>query len=252
MRQRTEIAGMPIDLVTCKELDEALQHREAELPFEYITTPNVDHVVKNHRHGLRFLYENAWFSVCDSRIILQLAKFVRIHIPEVITGSDLTTRILENYLKSGDHVTVIGVDGIHIQKLKKCLPQIHIHHYNPPMGFIGDKAETDKAVQFIVEHPSRFVFFAVGAPQQEKLAFRVREKKATGIGLCVGASILFFLGVEKRAPLWLQKCSLEWLFRLTHAPSRLWRRYLFDDPKIFWLILKQRLHMKAKNIQQKH
>jgi len=237
---RADVAGMPFDLVTESLVDDAIRNRPPEATFEYVVTPNVDHVVKNHRLGLRTLYDDAWLSVCDSRILARLARIVGVEFPDVITGSDLTRRLIERYVVNGDRISVIGCDSANVERLRALLPGVTIYHYNPPMGFIHDESEIERAVAFVVAHPSRFVFFAVGAPQQEKLAARVRERGASGIGLCVGASILFVLGVEVRAPRWIQALHLEWLFRLLQSPRRLWRRYLIDDPLIFGLILRQR------------
>ena len=56
---------------------------------------------------------------------------------------------------------------------------------------------------------------------------------AKGLGLCVGASLDFLAGKVKRAPAWMQKTRLEWLYRLASEPKRMWKRYLVEGPKIF-------------------
>jgi N-acetylglucosaminyldiphosphoundecaprenol N-acetyl-beta-D-mannosaminyltransferase len=56
-----------------------------------------------------------------------------------------------------------------------------------------------------------------------------------GFGLCVGASLDFIGGRVNRAPLWMRTARLEWLHRLASEPKRLWKRYLLEGPKIFWL-----------------
>jgi N-acetylglucosaminyldiphosphoundecaprenol N-acetyl-beta-D-mannosaminyltransferase len=56
----------------------------------------------------------------------------------------------------------------------------------------------------------------------------------------VGAAFDFHAGSKKRAPLWMQKSGLEWAWRLSQEPGRLWRRYLIDDLPFFWFILKQK------------
>lgn len=239
--ERADVAGTPFDLIDEFTLDCVIDQRPAEAPFEYLVTPNVDHVVRSHRVGLRDLYDNAWASVCDSRILAKLAPLVHVHFPSVITGSDLTRRILERIVKPDDHITVVGCDVAHVNRLTAQLPGTTFHHYNPPMGFIGVPVEVDRAVEFVIAHPSRFVFLAVGSPQQEKLALRIKERNGTGLGLCVGASIHFIVGAERRAPRWMQSINLEWLFRLLQDPRRLWRRYLIDNPTIFLLVLRHRL-----------
>lgn len=243
---RVDVVGTPFDLVDMAQVDSAIRQRQPGAPFEYVATPNVDHVVRSHRLGLRSLYDKAWLSVCDSRILAKLAPLVNVRFPAVITGSDLTKRVLENFLQPGDHIAIIGGEAEHIAKLKSGLGSVTVHHYNPPMGFIGKPAEVQKTVDFVLAHPSRFVFLAVGSPQQEKLAIRIKESGGTGTGLCIGASILFIIGLETRAPQWVQSIHMEWLFRLLQNPKRLWRRYLVDNPMIFLLVLKGRFGTTAK------
>lgn len=59
---------------------------------------------------------------------------------------------------------------------------------------------------------------------------------ARGLTLCCGASINFLTGVERRAPQWMQRLSLEWLYRLLQNPRRLARRYLVRGPQIVRLL----------------
>ncbi len=102
------------------------------------------------------------------------------------------------------------------------------------------------AVDFVLAHPSRFVFLAVGSPRQEMLADAIRATgQATGLGLCIGASLEFLAGASRRAPRWMQRAGLEWLHRLGSDPRRLARRYLVEDPPIFRLLLRERLARRA-------
>jgi len=96
-------------------------------------------------------------------------------------------------------------------------------------------------VAFVLAHPARFVFLAVGSPQQEVLAAAITATgRATGTALCIGASLEFLTGVSRRAPAWMQRAGLEWLFRLGSDPHRLARRYLLNSPTVFRLLLAAR------------
>jgi exopolysaccharide biosynthesis WecB/TagA/CpsF family protein len=90
---------------------------------------------------------------------------------------------------------------------------------------------------------------AVGSPQQEVLAQRLQSRGvARGLALCVGASIDFMTGVERRAPLWMQRSGFEWLYRLSQNPTRLAKRYLVRGPRIFWLLRKTRFLVKSPTL----
>ena len=97
-----------------------------------------------------------------------------------------------------------------------------------------------QAVEFVLAHPARFVFLAVGSPRQEILAAAIHATgRATGVGLCIGASLEFVAGHVPRAPLWMQRSGLEWLHRLAREPRRLAGRYLRDCPTVLALLLRE-------------
>ena len=105
------------------------------------------------------------------------------------------------------------------------------------MGFIKSELEVQKCVDFVVNSQAPLVFLALGMPQQEILANRIAEHPhARGVGLCIGASIDFLTGKQRRAPVWLRKAGFEWLYRLLSDPQRLARRYLFESPRIFYFM----------------
>jgi UDP-N-acetyl-D-mannosaminuronic acid transferase (WecB/TagA/CpsF family) len=85
--------------------------------------------------------------------------------------------------------------------------------------------------------PFRFCFIAVGSPQQEMLAQRLQARGiARGLALCVGGSINFLTGLERRAPRWMRRLGFEWFFRLLQSPGRMTWRYLIRGPRIFALL----------------
>ena len=96
-------------------------------------------------------------------------------------------------------------------------------------------------MDFVLANPARFTFLAVGSPRQEILAAAIQATgKATGTGLCIGASLDFLSGAAERAPIWMQHAGLEWLHRLAGNPGRLARRYLCDSPAILPMLLAER------------
>lgn len=213
----------------------AIVAREADAPFAYVVTPNVDHVVRleRSRPDLWPVYRAAWATLCDSKIIALLARNMGVILP-VIPGSDLTQQIFENAIRLDDRIAIIGGNAAMIDQLAKAYGLKDVHHYDPPMGFIKDPGEVARTVQFIIDARARYTFLAVGSPQQEIIAHSVKQTgDARGIGFCVGASLDFLTGAQKRAPKFMQMLSMEWLYRLVSNPARMWRRYLYDGPGIF-------------------
>lgn len=206
--------------------------------FAYVVTPNVDHIVKLHRTGpediLWTAYHEADLCLCDSRILQVLAHRSGIDLP-LVTGSDLTFGLLEQAADgTGLSVAVIGGDGALARSLARRYPGYQWFHHIPPMGVLADPAAQDDIVGFVERTKADLVFFAIGAPQSELLCHRIAlAGNARGVALCTGASLEFVTGAKRRAPVFLQRLKLEWLFRLLSEPTRLWRRYLVEGPAIF-------------------
>ena len=206
--------------------------------FKYVVTPNVHHIVRLREDPARMqpLYERAWRVFCDSRVLSRLAWFSGCRLP-VITGSDLTAGLIARAAEQHLTIAVIGPTGEAGAALQDRYPGLNAVVHTLPLGFIKSEREVEKCVDFVVKTQAPLVFLAVGMPQQEILANHIADHpQAHGIGLCVGASIDFLTGKQRRAPVWLQKAGLEWLHRLLSDPRRLARRYLIECPRILYLI----------------
>jgi len=206
--------------------------------FKYVVTPNVHHMVKIHDDPVNTqpLYERAWRVFCDSRVLSRLARFNGLTLP-VITGSDLTARLVAVAAELRLKIAIIGPTAVACTALIEKYPGLDIVVHTPPMGFIKSENEIQRCVEFVVERKAPLTFLAVGMPQQEILAYHIADHpQARGIGLCIGASIDFLTGKQRRAPVWVQKAGLEWLHRLLSDPRRLASRYLIECPRIFRLM----------------
>jgi N-acetylglucosaminyldiphosphoundecaprenol N-acetyl-beta-D-mannosaminyltransferase len=85
------------------------------------------------------------------------------------------------------------------------------------------------------------LFVGLGAPKQEKWIAANYQELAVPISVGIGVSFELVTNMVSRAPIWMQKKGLEWLFRLIVEPGRLWKRYVFGNPLFILLVLKQRL-----------
>jgi exopolysaccharide biosynthesis WecB/TagA/CpsF family protein len=213
----------------------------SDQPFSYIVTPNVNHIVLLEQgEDFRRSYLHANLRICDSRVLLPLLNRLNAGVAEAIPGSTLTKDMIQVAEDRRWPITVIGCGVDVISTLKKKYPSITFYHHNPPMGFIHNKTEVERSILFIIKHPARIIVFSVGSPQQEILASKVFEQGgAVGVGLCVGASLMFLSGKIRRAPEWMQRLSLEWLHRIFHEPTRLTKRYWNDAYRVIPVIFKQ-------------
>ena len=221
-----------IEEAACNILAETHGH------FKYIVTPNVHHMVRllEDPATMRPLYERAWRVFCDSRVLSRLARVSGIGLP-VITGSDLTADLIARAAKRGLTIAVIGPTEAACARLQEQHPGLCIVSSTPKMGFIRSELEIRKCVDFVLKTQAPLVFLALGRPQQEILASRIADHpQARGVGLCIGASIDFLTGAQRRAPVWVQKLGLEWSYRLLSDPQRFARRYLLESPWIFYFV----------------
>lgn len=207
--------------------------------FGYVVTPNADHLIRLHQDSaFRALYADAAYVLLDSRFIAHLLRFTRKLALPVCTGGDLTAKLFDEVIAPGDGLVLIGGSTERAARLTRRYGLKRLAHFNPPRDFIRDPDAVDACLRFVEAHsPFRYCLLAVGAPQQEVLAQRLKQRGiARGLALCVGASIDYLTGEERRAPPWMQRAGLEWLFRLSQAPGRMAWRYLVRGPQLFWLL----------------
>lgn len=211
--------------------------------FGYVVTPNADHLVRLHRQpALRPVYAEAALCVLDSRVVVGVGRVLGMAVPRACPGSDVAEMLLRRYRRAGERVTIIGLRPALLPALVARFGLAAPAHCDPPMGFWHDPAALRAVVDFVRVHPARLVFLAVGSPGQEILARAIAmDGRAVGTGICVGAALDFLAGGARRAPRWMQLAGLEWLHRLLREPGRLWRRYLLDDPLVFWLLWRERV-----------
>jgi exopolysaccharide biosynthesis WecB/TagA/CpsF family protein len=240
-RISVRLLGVYFNVLSMDEVLRLIAARPAGAPFAYVVTPNADHLVRLVRDPATYrpLYDGAWLCLLDSRVVRRLALLFGLPAPPVVTGSDLTAALVRNAATAGEEVVLLGLRQEQAQALA-ARTGLRFRHHNPPLGFEHDSVAFMEAVRFVEDNPVWLIFLAVGAPRQEMVARALADRGiATGTALCVGASLDFLAGVERRAPALVQRAGMEWAWRLAQNPKRLWRRYLVDDPAILRLLWRE-------------
>ena len=104
--------------------------------------------------------------------------------------------------------------------------------YNPPFRPLT-KEEDENIIRMINETNADFVWIGLGAPKQERW-MADHKGKIKGLMVGVGAAFDYEAGNIDRAPMWMQKANLEWLYRLLQEPKRLFKRYFYTNTKFIW------------------
>ncbi len=236
------LLGLDLAAAPPSDVAAAFAGRDPRERFTYVVTPNADHFVRLRQGvpALRELYRGAGALLLDSRVVGRAGRMLGLATPPVVTGSDLTFDLFEQHIATDDALTIVGTTREAVAALRTRYHLSGVAHHCPPFGFERDPTLVEQCAEFVEAHPARFVFLACGAPRQEILAHRIRERgRATGIGLCIGAAIDQIGGHERRAPAWIRNAGLEWGWRIAREPRRMGSRYL-TDTRIFALLLAER------------
>lgn len=240
---QVDILGTQIDNLTTIELLTLLDQTGG-----LVVTPNVDHLIKLRQdEEFQRAYGMAQYCVCDSKIVQFTSYFLGEPIREKISGSDFFPAFYQ-FNRNNPEIRVFllgampGVAQIAQQKInEKVGRDMVVEVYSPPFGFENDEAECQKIIDLVNRSHATVLAMGLGTPKQEKWLARYRTQfDSIRIFLAIGATIDFEAGNIRRSPKWMSEMGLEWLFRLSLEPKRLWRRYLVESLPFFWLILQQK------------
>jgi exopolysaccharide biosynthesis WecB/TagA/CpsF family protein len=214
-----------------------------------VFTPNVDHLMKLQKDADFFrTYVHADFRVCDSQILMFASRFLGTPLKEKISGSDFFPAFCRFHRNNEDIKIFLlgGAEGIadraRVKINHKIGREIIVGSHSPSFGFEKNEEECQAIIQLINQSQATVLAVGVGAPKQEKWIYKYKKYfPHIKIFLAVGATIDFEAGAIKRAPIWMSKMGIEWMFRIYSDPKRLWKRYLVEDLPFFWLILRQKL-----------
>lgn len=170
---------------------------------------------------------------------------------ERVAGMDLFPSLLKASEEAGVSVYFYGgtnemLQSV-IQKAKNKFPSLHISGVlSPPFRPLSEE-EQAAIIQKINNAEPHLVFVALGCPKQEIWMHEMKGKiKSVMIG--VGGALPVFSGMQKRAPGWMQRAGLEWLFRLYQEPGRLFKRYAITNSVFLWLFCKEFFQMRILNL----
>lgn len=195
-----------------------------------LATINLDHLVKLYRLArFRAAYAAQDLVVADGNPIVWLSRLARRPVA-LVPGSDLVVPLAELAAREGVSVALVGstaavLDGA-AQELQRQVPGLRIAaRLAPPMGFDARSPAAAELLEEVADSGARLCFLALGAPRQEELAARGRQV-APSVGFAaVGAGLDFLTGAQQRAPEWVRRLALEWLWRMLTSPRRLVPRY---------------------------
>lgn len=207
-----------------------------ELKEGVLITPNLDHLrLLQQDEELYHCYEDAEWVVCDSRILYFVSHLLPTPLPEAIPGSSFFTHYYEYHKDDANcRIFLLGAkEGVAAEAMlrinRKVGRQIVVGAHSPSMGFEKKPEEIEQILDLIRESGANVVLVGVGAPKQEKFIHAYRHRlPEVKVWMALGATIDFEAGNIRRAPRWMQRIGMEWLYRMLCEPKRLIRRYAAD------------------------
>lgn len=195
-----------------------------------LATVNLDHLVKLRKDAkFRAAYAGQTHIVADGRPIVWLSRMAGRPV-HLTPGSELIDPICAQAARSGTPVALYGaspetIDGAS-SRLKALHPGLNVVFTEaPPYGVDPDGHEVAAALERVRDSGARLCFLALGAPKQEIISVRGVDF-APGCGfISIGAGLDFISGAQKRAPVWMRRLAVEWIWRLSTDPRRLGPRY---------------------------
>lgn len=251
---RINICGIEIDRYNFDQvLGRITDHIVTDGSPEYVVTPNAMHILSLQKDAaFREIYRRAFLVVPDGVSLLWSAQFLNTPLNGRVNGTDLFEQLCAMAATRGLKVFLLGgrtgaADAAR-QILEARHPNLKITGTHcPPYGFESQPAELALINSKIQAARPDLLFVGLGAPKQEKWIAANYQDLGVPISVGIGVSFELVADMVSRAPVWMQKTGLEWLFRLIVEPGRLWKRYLIGNPLFIWLVVKQRLGLLTGN-----
>ncbi|MCA9260327.1 MAG: WecB/TagA/CpsF family glycosyltransferase [Planctomycetales bacterium] len=210
----------------------------------YIVTPNLDHaVILQNNDRMQEAYRHASLVLAAGWPLVVFSRWFGKTLPERVAGSDLVPNLMERSAQRGGLRVFLlgGMPGVGEQAaetIARRWPHVEVVGvHSPPFGFEKDPAENQRIVDLLEQTRPELLVVGLGAPKQEIWLAQHYGSLRSKVAVAAGATIDFLAGVQTRAPRWMQRMHLEWLYRAASDPKRLAGRYLRDAlalPGLLW------------------
>lgn len=201
---------------------------------------NVDKVVKAQRDPhLREVINSCDLVNVDGQPVVWISRLLGQPLKERVAGIDLMTRLCEEAAARSYRLYFLGARKEVVERVVEIVrarfPEAIVSGWRD--GYFSADEEKDVAADIASARPD-ILFVAITSPKKELLLARWKDQMSAPFVMGVGGSFDVVAGMVRRAPRWVQRAGLEWLFRLMQEPRRMWRRYLVEDMYFLWLVVR--------------
>lgn len=249
MRERVNILDVPVSALDMERALALVESWIADGKPNFVCFRDV-HGVMLARHDplLQSAHNRAGMIAPDGMPLVWLSRLSGYPDTGRVCGPDFMPALCERSETAGyRHFFYGGAPGVPerlAENLRTRFPQLRVAGiYSPPYRPLTDDEDAE-VIRMIDESGADIVWVGLSTPKQEKWMMEHVGRMQAPVLLGVGAAFDFHAGMVRRAPRWMQRTGLEWLFRLLSEPGRLWRRYLLLAPAFLILVLVQKFGLK--------
>ncbi|EFA24066.1 glycosyltransferase, WecB/TagA/CpsF family [Streptococcus sp. M143] len=231
MNERIQILGITIDPLTMKETVDAVEQYVLKKHPLHLMGVNADKINQCHEdEKIKKIVNESGIINADGASVVLASKFLGAPVPERVAGIDLMQNLLELSNKKGYSVYFFGAKEEILQDMLKAFKQRY-----PDLDVVGYRngyfspEDEEKIQEDIKDRKPDFVFVGITSPKKEYIIQSFMDNGINAVFMGVGGSFDVLSGHIKRAPLWMQKLNLEWLFRVANEPKRLFKRYFVGN-----------------------
>ncbi|MGE6461286.1 WecB/TagA/CpsF family glycosyltransferase [Pseudoalteromonas tetraodonis] len=245
---RIDFLKAPMDITTMQETVSFIESRIEQKQFLQHVVVNVAKIVNMQNDPVLAESVRACDLInIDGMGVVFGARFLGHHVPERVAGVDLFHELLAMSAKRDFPVFLLGATEEVVSKtvevVKEQNPNLNIAGYHDGY-FFGNKEGNDEeaVVNKIRESGAKLLFVAITSPKKENFINKWQDKLGVDFVMGVGGTFDVVAGKVKRAPQWMQKAGLEWLYRVIQEPGRMWKRYLITNSKFAYLLIKNKFN----------
>jgi N-acetylglucosaminyldiphosphoundecaprenol N-acetyl-beta-D-mannosaminyltransferase len=241
MMEAVNVMGCPITKLSLNDFVDAAEEFIVSRTPHYIAVVNAAKIVKMRSdRELEQSVLSADLIGADGVPLVWASRLLGNGLPGRVNGTDLMDRLLARAHEKGYRIFFFGakeeVLQVVLAKVRARYPGVRIVGFRN--GYFN-RADEPAIVRHIRDSRADILFIAFGTPRKELWVKQYLSAMGVAVVHGVGGSFDVLAGVIPRAPLWMQKYGLEWLFRLLQEPRRMWRRYLITNAQFILLFLKE-------------
>lgn len=242
--QRVEILGVSISVVNFQSAINYVFDNLDEARGQYICAANVHTTVTAHEdENYKMVQNGSFLTLPDGKPLSFVGKKYGFREMDRVTGPDFLEEVLRRTESTKIRHYFYGTTKENLEafvkKIKELYPDLKIAGYQPSLFRPLSSEEEAELIDKINSSGADFVWVALGAPRQEHFCQKLAAR-TSAVWTAVGGAFNVISGAIPRAPQWLQDHGLEWFYRFSKEPRRLFKRYFVTNTKFIWYLLKDK------------